>query len=155
MPIPFFTFRIMVGCGLLMLALAWGGILSYVRGRLDQTRWLLWAIFCSFPLGFIATLTGWFTAETGRQPWTVFGQLRTAEAVTPFLTTPQVATSLVLFGAVYALIFIAGTIYIYRLLKVGLLPAPDNQASLTNPKRPLSISGGSPGVTPPNPAPAE
>ncbi len=153
--IPFFTFRIMVGCGVLMLALAWGGILSYVRGRLDQTRWLLRAIFCSFPLGFIATLTGWFTAETGRQPWTVFGQLRTADAVTPFLTTPQVATSLLLFGAVYALIFIAGTIYIYRLLKVGLLPAPDHQASLTNPKRPFSIPGGSPGVTPPNPAPAE
>ena len=154
-PIPFFTFRIMVGCGLLMLALAWGGMLSYVRGHLEQARWLLWAIFCSFPLGFVATLTGWFTAETGRQPWTVFGQLRTAQAVTPFLTTPQVATSLILFGAVYALIFIAGTIYIYRLLKVGLVEAPDHGASLTNPKRPLSFPGGSPGVAASNPAPAE
>ena len=153
--IPFFTFRIMVGCGLLMLALAWGGMFYYALGRLDQARWLLWPIFCSFPLGFIATLTGWFTAETGRQPWTVFGQVHTSEAVTPFLTTPQVATSLVLFGLVYALIFIAGTVYIYRLLKAGLLPAPDHEKSLTNPKRPVSIPGGSPGVTHPDPAPAE
>ena len=153
--IPFFAFRIMVGCGLLMLALAWGGMASYVRGRLDQARWLLWPIFCSFPLGFIATLTGWFTAETGRQPWTVFGQVRTAEAVTPFLTTPQVATSLVMFGLVYALIFAAGTVYIYRLLRAGLLPAADHDYSLTNPKRPFSMPGGSPGVMQPDPAPAE
>lgn len=153
--IPFFSFRIMVGCGLLMLALAWGGLLLYIRDRLEQARWLLWAIFCSFPLGFIATLTGWFTAETGRQPWTVFGQIRTSEAVTPFLTTPQVATSLVLFGAVYALIFIAGTIYIYRLLKAGLLESPVPGQALTNPKRPLSIPGDSPGVTAPSPAAAE
>ena len=153
--IPFFSFRIMVGCGLLMLGLAWGGMLYYVRGRLEQARWLLWGLFLSFPLGFIATLTGWFTGETGRQPWTVFGKLRTAEAGTPFLTTPQVATSLVLFTIVYALIFIAGTIYIYRLLKAGLVPAPDHEGSLTNPKRPLSIPGGSPGVAVPNPAAAE
>ena len=81
----------------------------------------------------------------------MFGQVRTSEAATPFLTTPQVATSLVLFGAVYALIFIAGTIYIYRLLKAGLMEAPAHQQALTNPKRPLSIPGDSTGV----PAPAE
>ena len=151
--IPFFTFRIMVGCGLLMLALAWGGMFYYVRGWLEDTPWLLWGIFCSFPLGFIATLTGWFTAEVGRQPWTVYGQLRTADAGTPFLTTPQVATSLALFGVVYAIIFIAGTAYIYRLLKAGIVAPPDHTRSETNPKRPLSIPGSSPGV-PPEPAPA-
>ena len=153
--IPFFSFRIMVGCGVLMLTLAWGGMWFYVLGRLDQMRGLLWGIFLSFPLGFIATLTGWFTAEVGRQPWVVFGKLRTADAVTPFLTTPQVATSLILFGFVYAVIFIAGTIYIYRLLKVGLISAPDHVTSLTNPKRPLSIPGGSPGGAPSNPATPE
>ena len=153
--IPFFAFRVMVGCGLLMLALAWGGLSYHALGRLEQARWLLWPIFCSFPLGFIATLTGWFTAETGRQPWTVFGEIRTSEAVTPFLTTPQVATSLALFGLIYALIFIAGTIYIYRLLAAGLTPVPDHGQSLTNPKRPFSIPGSSPGVAHPDPAPAE
>jgi cytochrome d ubiquinol oxidase subunit I len=154
--IPFFAFRIMVGCGLLMLALAWGGSVLYLRGTLEEARWLLRAIFCSFPLGFVATLTGWFTAEVGRQPWTIYGQVRTADAMTPSLTTPQVATSLVVFAAVYALIFIAGTIYIYRLLAAGVFPTLDHAGAKTNPKRPFSISGSSPGVqSAPNTLPAE
>ena len=154
--IPFFTFRIMVGCGLLMLALAWGGSLLNVLGRLEGARWLLWPIFCSFPLGFVATLTGWFTAEVGRQPWTVYGQVRTADAVTPFLTTPQVAISLVTFAVIYAVIFIAGTVYIYRLLAAGVFPTPDHAGTQTNPKRPLSVPGSSPGVqTAPGAFPAE
>ena len=154
--IPFFTFRIMVGCGLLMLTLAWGGSLLNVLGRLEKARWLLWAIFCSFPVGFIATLTGWFTAEVGRQPWTVYGQVRTADAVTPFLTTPQVAISLVVFTLVYALIFVAGSVYIYRLLAAGVFPTPDHLGAQTNPKRPFSVPGSSPGVqTAPGAVPAE
>ena len=156
MAIPFFTFRIMVGCGVLMLALAWGGMLFYVLGRLERARWLLWGIFASFPLGFVATLTGWYTAEVGRQPWTVYGQLRTADAVTPFLTAPQVTTSLVVFGVVYALIFIAGTVYIYRLLRAGIQPTAPHLDAQTNPKRPFSVPGSSPGVDPtPGPVAAE
>ena len=84
--IPFFAFRIMVGCGLVMLAQAWIGSYLSHRGRLEKNRALLWLIFLSFPLPFIATWTGWFTAEVGRQPWTVYGVLRTADALTPFLT---------------------------------------------------------------------
>ena len=144
--IPFFAFRIMVGCGLLMLALAWFGVLLMAADRLERQRWFLWAAFFSFPLGFIATLTGWFTAEVGRQPWTVFGQLRTADAATPFLTTPQVATSLVIFGVIYSLIFMFGALYIYRLLRRGPAVLPPYEDAATNPKRPLSVSGHSPGV---------
>jgi len=144
--IPFFAFRIMVGCGLLMLALAWGGVLLIAANRLERQRWFLWAVFSSFPLGFIATLTGWFTAEVGRQPWTVWGQLRTADAATPFLTTPQVAASLVIFALVYALIFLFGTIYIYRLLRSGPATLLPLASGVTNPKRPLSVPGNSPGV---------
>ena len=78
--IPFFTFRIMVGCWFAMLAIAFvGSYLSY-KGRLERKRLLLWLTFLSFPLPFIAILTGWFTAEVGRQPWTVYGVLRTADA---------------------------------------------------------------------------
>src|SRR4029077_7628402 len=83
--VPFFAFRIMVGCGLVMLALAWLGSYLSFKERLEQSRLLLWAIFLSFPLPFIAILTGWYTAEVGRQPWTVYGVLRTADSVTPFL----------------------------------------------------------------------
>jgi cytochrome d ubiquinol oxidase subunit I len=140
--IPFFAFRVMVGCGLLMLALAWYGSLVAWRGRLYETRWLLWGIFCSFPLGFVATLMGWFTAEVGRQPWTVYGQLRTVDALTPSLTTSDVAFSLVVFAAVYFLIFLAGVIYIYRLLKVGPGETPVAAGSDVNPKRPLAVPDG-------------
>jgi cytochrome d ubiquinol oxidase subunit I len=81
--IPFFTFRIMVGCGVVMLALAWVGSWLARDNALEKYRRLLWATFLSFPLGFIATWMGWFTAEVGRQPWVVYGALRTSEAVTP------------------------------------------------------------------------
>ncbi|CAN7701690.1 cytochrome ubiquinol oxidase subunit I (plasmid) [Aminobacter sp. NyZ550] len=144
--IPFFAFRVMVGCGLLMLALAWYGCIQIGRQRLERQRWLLWAVFLSFPLGFIATLTGWFTAEVGRQPWTVYGQLRTADAVTPFLSTAQVATTLIMFAVVYTVIFSAGVVYIYRLLRRGPGSPSPNPLDRTNPKRPLSIAGNSPGA---------
>jgi cytochrome d ubiquinol oxidase subunit I len=117
--IPFTTFRIMVGCGMIMLALAWLGSYLSVKHRLERNRFMLWSIFLSFPLPFIAILTGWYTAEVGRQPWVVYGVLRTADAMTPFLTAPAALTSLVLFGAVYVLIFSFGTYYIYRLLRAG------------------------------------
>jgi cytochrome bd ubiquinol oxidase subunit I len=137
--IPFFAFRIMVGCGLLMLVLAWFGSVQLARERMETQRWLLWSIFLSFPLGFVATLTGWFTAEVGRQPWTVFGRLRTADAATPFLRAPEVAASLAMFFVVYAIIFVFGTVYIYRLLKRGPGPMPEPVIGDTNPKRPLSL----------------
>ena len=88
--IPFFGFRLMVGMGLLMLAISWLGNLLRLRGRLETTRWFLWGTFLSFPTGFIAILTGWYTAEVGRQPWVVYGMLRTKDAVTPSLVTGDV-----------------------------------------------------------------
>ncbi|MGC1303004.1 MAG: cytochrome ubiquinol oxidase subunit I [Caulobacteraceae bacterium] len=139
--IPFFAFRVMVGCGLLMMALAWGGALLMIGDRLERSRLMLRAIFLSFPLPFIAILTGWFTAEVGRQPWTVYGVLRTAQAVTPTLTTPQAVISLAVFVCIHALIFTFGTIYTYRLLEAGPTGTPPAPA---NPKRPLAVPGASP-----------
>jgi cytochrome bd ubiquinol oxidase subunit I len=83
-------------------------------------RWFLWATFLHFPSGFLAVLAGWFTAEVGRQPWVVYGLIRTEDAITPSLSGEAVLLSLAAFAAVYALIFSAGTLYIYRLLRVGL-----------------------------------
>jgi cytochrome d ubiquinol oxidase subunit I len=141
--IPFFTFRIMVGCGLLMMAIAWLGSLLLTTRWMYGQRPLLWATFFSFPLPFIATLTGWFTAEVGRQPWTVYGLQRTADAVTPNLAVGAALTTLIFFGAIYLLIFSFGTLYIYRLLKAGL---SEPQTEPTNPKRPLALAGDSPDV---------
>jgi cytochrome bd ubiquinol oxidase subunit I len=139
--IPFFAFRAMVGCGLVMMALAWLGSFHLLIKRKRGERLLLWATFLSFPLPFIATLTGWFTAEVGRQPWSVYGVLRTAAAVTPTLSVQAVTASLIIFGVVYVLIFSFGALYVYRLLKAG--PAAPESAILANPKRPLAVSGGS------------
>src|SRR6202035_1162548 len=124
--IPFFAFRIMVGMGLIMLAVSWLGVLLLWRGRLERARWFLWAAFASFPSGFVAVLCGWFTAEVGRQPWVVYGLLRTRDAVTPSLTTRHVAVSLTAYVAVYAVIYAFGLLYIYRLLRDG---PTDNTAS--------------------------
>ena len=122
-----------------MLALAWIGSYLNIKRRIDRSRLLLWLTFLSFPLPFIATLTGWFTAEVGRQPWTVYGVLRTADAMTPLLTTRQAAISLIVFCAAYVFIFAFGTFYIYRLLRagpVGDLVIPPTDAV---PNRPMSV----------------
>jgi cytochrome bd ubiquinol oxidase subunit I len=138
--IPFFAFRIMVGCGLLMLALAWlGSYLSY-KHRLAYNRPLLWVTFLSFPLPFIAIITGWFTAEVGRQPWVVYGVLRTKDAMTPFLTTREATISLIIFCSVYAFIFLFGTFYIYRLIRTGPARKPFEAPHLAVPNRPMSLA---------------
>jgi cytochrome bd-type quinol oxidase subunit 1 len=84
---------------------AWLGSYAILKNRIEQSRRLFWLTFLSFPLPFIATLTGWFTAEVGRQPWTIYGALRTADAMTPFLTTRAATISLIVFSAVYSFIF--------------------------------------------------
>jgi cytochrome d ubiquinol oxidase subunit I len=137
--IPFFAFRIMVGCGLVMLALAWIGSYLSFKERLEQSRLLLWAIFLSFPLPFIAILTGWFTAEVGRQPWTVYGVLRTADSVTPFLTARSALVSLIVFCLVYTFIFVFGALYIHRLLRVGPVGHLAEPTAAAVPNRPLSV----------------
>ena len=142
--IPFLTFRVMVGCGLIMLALAWLGSWRIITHRIEKSRWLLRFIFLSFPLPFIATLAGWYTAEVGRQPWVVYGVLRTAKAMTPFLTAHAAATSLILFAAVYALIFSFGIYYIYRLLSAGPGGALADVPVGAMPNRPMSVADSKP-----------
>jgi cytochrome d ubiquinol oxidase subunit I len=137
--IPFFSFRIMVGCWLAMLLVAWGGSYLIYKERIERSRMLLWAAFLSFPLPFIATLTGWFTAEVGRQPWVVYGVLRTADAVTPFLTARTAMISLIVFCAVYSFIFAFGTFYIYQLLRAGPAGGLAQPPAAAIPNRPMSV----------------
>jgi cytochrome bd ubiquinol oxidase subunit I len=137
--IPFFAFRIMVGCGLIMMALAWLGAYVSFKNRLEQNRLLLWCLFFSFPLPWIAILTGWFTAEVGRQPWAVYGVLRTADAMTPFLTVQQASISLVVFCFLYSFIFVFGVFYIYRLLHDGPVERLVKPAVAATPNRALSV----------------
>jgi cytochrome d ubiquinol oxidase subunit I len=138
--IPFFTFRIMVGCGLLMLALAWLGSYLSLNGRIERNRFVLWLVFLSFSLPFIAILTGWYTAEVGRQPWVVYGVLRTADAMTPFLTARAASISLLVFGAIYTFIFAFGIFYIYRLLRAGPVGGLIKPLARAVPNRPMSLA---------------
>jgi len=137
--IPFFAFRIMAGMGMIMLAVSWLGNLLRFAGRLETARWFLWATFLAFPTGFIAVLTGWYTAEVGRQPWVVYGLLRTKDAVTPSLTSGNVLFSLTGYILVYAVFVSFGTYYIYKLLREGptvpAVPIPG-----ATPSRPMAFA---------------
>ena len=137
--IPFFTFRIMVACGVAMLLIAWIGTWLGRKHRLEQSRLMLWATFLGFPLPYIAILTGWYTAEVGRQPWAIYGVLRTADAMTPFLTAPAALVSLLVFCTVYAFIFIFGVFYIYKLLRAGPVGPLILPPAGAVPNRPMSV----------------
>jgi len=142
--IPFLTFRVMVGCGLVMLGLAWLGSYLSLKHRIERNRLLLWLLFLSFPLPFVAILTGWYTAEVGRQPWAVYGMLRTAEAVTPFLTARAATISLILFGAVYSFIFSFGVLYVHGLLRAGPAGSAVAVPRAATPNRPMSLADDGP-----------
>jgi len=106
-PIVFWSFRIMVGLGTLMLLLGLWSLYARIRGRLYDSPWLHRLALVMGPSGFVAVIAGWVTTEVGRQPYTVYGLLRTAESVSP-LQAPAVASSLLAFIAVYFIVFGAG-----------------------------------------------
>ncbi|MGN3973674.1 cytochrome ubiquinol oxidase subunit I [Tsuneonella sp. SYSU-LHT278] len=117
--IVFWSFRIMVGIGFAMLALGLWSLVARVRGRLYESRPLHRAAVAMSPAGFVAVIAGWITTEVGRQPWTVYGLLRTSESASP-LAAPAVATSLSVFVVVYFAVFGAGVWYILRLMAGGV-----------------------------------
>lgn len=140
--IPFFAFRIMVGIGLIMIVVGIAGAILWLTGRLFTSRWFLHTLTWVSPLGFVAVLAGWFTAEVGRQPWTVYGILRTADAVSP-VPGGSVLASIILFVLVYGIVFGAGLYYIIKLVQRGPEeppPTPEEaEADLSH--RPLAAAG--------------
>lgn len=116
--IVFWSFRIMVACGFAMLGLGLLGSLLYFGRRLYDTRWFLWLVLLCSPLGLVAILAGWVTTEVGRQPWVVYGLLRTADALAP-LSGGSVAASLAAFVVVYCGVFGAGIWYLARIAGQG------------------------------------
>lgn len=116
---PFFAFRVMVGIGILMLGLAAAGQFLRWRGRLWDAGWFIWLLPFAGPLGFIAVIAGWITSEVGRQPWTVYGLLRTADSVSPSLTGANVALSLALYVVVYLIMFPTGIAFMAGLVRRG------------------------------------
>ncbi|MGX7896982.1 cytochrome ubiquinol oxidase subunit I [Tsuneonella sp. HG222] len=115
----FWAFRIMVGIGFAMLGIGMWSLLARMRGRLFDWTWLHRAALLMGPSGFVAVIAGWVTTEVGRQPWTIYGLLRTAESASP-LDAPALAASLTAFVVVYFAVFGAGTWYILRLMGDGV-----------------------------------
>jgi cytochrome d ubiquinol oxidase subunit I len=116
--VVFWAFRIMVGLGFLMIVQGLWGAWLWARQKLEATRPFLWFTTAMGPAGFIAVIAGWTTAEVGRQPYVVFGHLRTADAVSPVGAGP-ISASLLAFVAIYAVVFCVGALYILRLIGQG------------------------------------
>ena len=140
--IPFFAFRIMVGIGMIMIAVGLVGSVLWITGRLYTSERFLRTLVWVSPLGFLAVLAGWFTAEVGRQPWVVYDVLRTADAVSP-IPGGSVLVSILLFVLVYGVVFGAGLYYMAKLVRRGPDQTPpmpeEDDANLSH--RPMAAAG--------------
>ena len=123
--VVFWSFRIMVGLGLLMIAMAVIARILNRRGRLYDAKWFHRFVLLMGPSGVVSLLAGWVTTEVGRQPWVVYGVMRTAQAASP-LSAQQVGVSLMAFVVVYFAVFGTGVYYLLKLMRNG--PAPSGDA---------------------------
>jgi cytochrome d ubiquinol oxidase subunit I len=150
--IVFWSFRIMVGLGFAMLGLGVWSLVARARRRLYDWSWLHRAAVLMGPAGFVAVIAGWVTTEVGRQPYTVYGQLLTAQSHSP-LAAPAVAASLLAFVLVYFFVFGAGALYLLRLMAKppeAHEPEPPNA-----PTRAAGLTAAGPNFDPALPEPAE
>jgi cytochrome d ubiquinol oxidase subunit I len=138
--IVFWAFRLMVALGFAMLGLGLASMWLRYRNRLYVTRPMLWAAVAMGPSGLVALLAGWVTTEVGRQPYTVFGLLRTSDSVAP-IGAPGVAASLVAFAIVYFAVFGTGVVFALRLM--GSPPRPNEPGP--DPREPTASAGIAPG----------
>ena len=136
----FWSFRIMVGLGFLFLGIAAWGAWARWRGRLASSPWLGRLLVLCTPAGFLATLAGWYVTEIGRQPYTIYGVLRTADSLSPVVSGEAIASTLTVFLIVYGGLFGAYLYYLSKLIRLGPSPfAPEEPV-------PEAIRGARPGL---------
>jgi cytochrome d ubiquinol oxidase subunit I len=129
----FWSFRLMVGIGILMALIGFVSAIQYFRGKLfDGGKFLKAWWMLMMPSGFIALLAGWFVTEIGRQPYTAYGVIRTAESVSPAILGAQVAWSLLAFVVMYTLVFGAGSYYILKLIAKGIPAVEEKEQYYTH-----------------------
>jgi cytochrome bd-type quinol oxidase subunit 1 len=144
--IPFFAFRLMVGCGFLMLAVVvWGGRLRW-RKKLFDTPFFLSPSQAASVLGFVAVIAGWCVTEVGRQPWTVYGMLRTAISVSPSLKSSDVALPLSGYMLLYLLIFPWGLYLVVRIIRRGPIEAALENTKIEGGQSSAPVLAGAVGV---------
>jgi len=124
----YYAYHIMVGLGTMMMAVMGVALLLLWRGRLETFRPMLWVLMLAFPFPYIATTAGWLTAELGRQPWLVYGLMRTAEGTSPYVSGGNVAFTTLGFMGFY---FVLGVLFLYLVMREigrGPLPPKDHAA---------------------------
>lgn len=141
--IVFWAFRVMVGIGLLMIGVALIGLIMRRNGRIYDQRLFLKVLTGMIVMPFVAVLAGWIVTESGRAPWLVYGMMTHAEGLTPSLTGAMALSSLIGYILVYAVVFYAGIYYLTRVVRNGMLPEEEHEATDENfqrPMRPLSAA---------------
>ncbi|MCJ8285920.1 cytochrome ubiquinol oxidase subunit I [Halomonas sp.] len=136
----FWSFRAMVGMGMLMIAVAFTGLWLRRGGRLYKSRPFLQTLRLMSVAPFIAVLGGWFVTEAGRAPWLVYGMMTQAEGVTPSLSSWMVLATLIGYVLVYAVVFLTGGYYLTRVVRQGMLAEEPHDDEVETAKRPLSAA---------------
>ncbi|CDL81284.1 Ubiquinol oxidase subunit I, cyanide insensitive (fragment) [Xenorhabdus szentirmaii DSM 16338] len=124
----FWSFRVMVGLGILMIFAGFWGLWLRHKKRLYENRIFLRFMLLMAPSGLIAILAGWFTTEIGRQPWVVYGLMRTKDAVSAH-GEMHMSISLLIFFVVYGAVFGVGYAYMIKLIRNGLSQSPDKESA--------------------------
>ena len=127
LPLLFYAYHIMAGLGTWFVLLMVVAALLLWRGRLFTSRWALWALLLSFPLPYITNTAGWMTAELGRQPWLIYGLMRTSEGFSSTVSASNGLFTLLGFMGLYALLGLLFTVLIYREIDHG--PEPKKPAT--------------------------
>jgi cytochrome d ubiquinol oxidase subunit I len=122
-PLLYFSYHIMVGLGTIMLLIFGGSLLLLFRERLFQHRLMLWCLMLMLPFPYIATTAGWITAEVGRQPWLIYGLMRTSEGTSPNVSTGNALFTLIGFMGMYLLLGILFLFMVHREIEHGPVPA--------------------------------
>jgi cytochrome d ubiquinol oxidase subunit I len=123
-PLLYYSYHVMVGLGTIFIAVMLLAATLHWRGKLYSTRWMLWTLMLCVPLPYIANTAGWMTAELGRQPWLIYGLMRTAEGVSPRVAAGNVWFTLIGFMGMYSVLAILWLFLIYREIELG--PEPGN-----------------------------
>ena len=119
LPLVYFAYHIMAGLGTYFALLMVVTAFLLWRGKLFQTRWALWALLLSFPLPYIANTAGWLTAEIGRQPWVVYGLMRTSQGYSKYVSAGNGLFTLLGFMAMYTVLSILFILLVYRIIQAG------------------------------------
>jgi cytochrome d ubiquinol oxidase subunit I len=123
-PLLFYSYHIMAGLGTYFVALMSIAVLLLWRKMLFHTRWVLWLLLLSFPLPYIANTAGWLTAEVGRQPWLVYGLLRTSDGYSKYVSTGNTLFTLLGFMGLYSVLSVLFIVLVYREISSGPRESP-------------------------------